>query len=381
MNNTTGGNPQDIKTYSSPTPVQQAAQQAERVLTLDDVMALALQTKASDVHIAANYRPMLRVNGVLQQLKYREIYPEEVFNFAKQILANKKGIDFDNFFQFDTTYVLQNRRFRVNIFKQSGTYSIAARVISDQIPQLDILGLPPVVKDFSKFPNGLVLVTGPTGSGKSTTLASLINLINITESKHIITLEDPIEYIFPKGQSLIEQREYLSDFESWPNALKAVLRQDPNIVLVGEMRDSDTIESAIRIAETGHLVFATLHTNSAAQSIDRIVDIFPGEKQDQIKVQLAAVLQAVVSQKLVKTVQGSQKLATEILIANSAVRNTIREGKGYQLDNIIQTSNDLGMQSLEKSLFNLVKQGHITVDTARSNANRPADVDSLLNRT
>lgn len=381
MNNTTGGNPQDIKTYSSPTHVQQAAQQAERVLTLDDVMALALQTKASDVHIAANYRPMLRVNGVLQQLKYREIYPEEVFNFAKQILANKKGIDFDNFFQFDTTYVLQNRRFRVNIFKQSGTYSIAARVISDQIPQLDILGLPPVVKDFSKFPNGLVLVTGPTGSGKSTTLASLINLINITESKHIITLEDPIEYIFPKGQSLIEQREYLSDFESWPNALKAVLRQDPNIVLVGEMRDSDTIESAIRIAETGHLVFATLHTNSAAQSIDRIVDIFPGEKQDQIKVQLAAVLQAVVSQKLVKTVQGSQKLATEILIANSAVRNTIREGKGYQLDNIIQTSNDLGMQSLEKSLFNLVKQGHITVDTARSNANRPADVDSLLNRT
>jgi twitching motility protein PilT len=381
MNNTTEENPQDIKTYSSPSPAQQAAQQEARVLALDDVMALALQTKASDVHITANYRPMLRVNGVLQQLKYREIYPEEAMNFAKQILANKKGIDYDNFYQFDTTYVLQNRRFRVNIFKQGGNFSIAARVISDQIPQLDILGLPPVVKDFSRFPNGLVLVTGPTGSGKSTTLASLINLINITESKHVITLEDPIEYIFPKGQSLIEQREYLSDFESWSNALKAVLRQDPNIVLVGEMRDSDTIESAIRIAETGHLVFATLHTNSAAQSIDRIVDVFPGEKQDQIKVQLASVLQAVVSQKLVKTVQGGQKLATEVLLANSAVRNTIREGKGYQLDNVIQTSNDLGMQSLEKSLVNLVKQGHITVDTAKSNANKPADVDSLLNRS
>jgi twitching motility protein PilT len=381
MNNTTGENPQDIKTYSSPSPAQAAAQQADRVLALDDVMNLALQTKASDVHITANYRPMLRVNGVLQQLKYREIYPEEALNFAKQILANKKGIDYDNFYQFDTTYVLQNRRFRVNIFKQAGHFSIAARVISDQIPQLDILGLPPVVKDFSRFPNGLVLVTGPTGSGKSTTLASLINLINITESKHVITLEDPIEYIFPKGQSLIEQREYLSDFESWSNALKAVLRQDPNIVLVGEMRDSDTIESAIRIAETGHLVFATLHTNSAAQSIDRIVDIFPGEKQDQIKVQLAAVLQAVVSQKLVKTVQGGQKLATEVLLANSAVRNTIREGKGYQLDNVIQTSNDLGMQSIEKSLVNLVKQGHITVDTAKGNANKPADVDSLLNRS
>jgi twitching motility protein PilT len=375
MNNPTQ-NPQDIKTYSSPTPTQQA----DRVLALDDVMALALQTKASDVHITANYRPMLRVNGVLQQLKYREIYPEEAINFAKQILANKKDIDFDNFYQIDTTYLLNGRRFRVNIFKQGGNFSIAARVISEQIPQLDILGLPPVVKEFSRFANGLVLVTGPTGSGKSTTLASLINLINITEAKHIITLEDPIEYIFPKGQSLIEQREYLSDFDSWGNALKAVLRQDPNIVLVGEMRDSDTIESAIRIAETGHLVFATLHTNSAAQSIDRIVDIFPGDKQDQIKVQLAAVLQAVVSQKLVKSVQGSQKLATEVLLASGAVRNTIRESKGYQLDNIIQTSNDLGMQSLEKSLVNLVKQGHITVDTARSNSNRPSDVDSLLNR-
>lgn len=379
MNNPTPvkQDPEAVKTYTSPVPVQQA----DRVLALDDVMALAIQTKASDIHITANYKPILRVNGVLQQLKYREIYPEEVFNFAKQILANKKDIDFDNFYQFDTTYVLNGRRFRINIFKQSGNYSIAARVISDQIPQLDILGLPPVIKEFARFANGLVLVTGPTGSGKSTTLASLINLINITEAKHVITLEDPIEYIFPKGQSLIEQREFLSDFDSWPNALKAVLRQDPNIVLLGEMRDSDTIESAIRIAETGHLVFATLHTNSAAQSIDRIVDIFPGEKQDQIKVQLAAVLQAVVSQKLVKTVQGSQKLATEVLIANSAVRNTIRESKGYQLDNIIQTSNDLGMQSLEKSLVNLVKQGHITMETARNNSNKPADIESLLNRS
>ncbi len=376
MNNPTPDN-QNIKEYSAPLT---AAEPQQKALTLEDILLLAIQTQASDVHITSNYKPILRINGSLQSLKYREMYPEEVFNFCKQILSNKKDIDFDNFFQIDTTYVVNGRRFRINVFKQSGNYSIAARVISEQIPQLEVLGLPPIVKEFAKFPNGLVLFTGPTGSGKSTTIASLINLINITEAKHVITLEDPIEYIFPKGQSLIEQREYLSDFDSWDNGLKAILRQDPNIVLLGEMRDSETIESAIRIAETGHLVFATLHTNSAAQSIDRIVDIFPGDKQDQIKVQLASVLQAIVSQKLVQTIQGSRKLATEILIANSAVRNTIRESKGYQLDNVIQTSNDLGMQSLEKSLANLVKQGHVTIDAAKSNANRPADIDSLLSR-
>ncbi len=370
---------EEIKVYSAPQSNSQVEPE-QKTLTLEDMLLLGIQTQASDVHITSNYKPTLRINGNLQALKYRDLYPDEVFNFAKQILASKKDINFDDFYQADTTYVVNGRRFRINVFKQSGTYSIAARVISESIPQLEVLGLPPIVKDFAKFPNGLVLLTGPTGSGKSTTIASLINLVNITESKHVITLEDPIEYIFPKGQSLIEQREYQSDFDTWPNGLKAILRQDPNIVLLGEMRDSDTIESAIRIAETGHLVFATLHTNSAAQSIDRIVDIFPGEKQDQIKVQLASVLQAIVSQKLVRTIQGSRKLATEILIANSAVRNTVRESKGYQLDNIIQTSNDLGMQSLEKSLVNLVKQGHITIDTAKSNANRPADIDSLLNR-
>lgn len=360
-------------------PIQEGLQ--NKSYSLIDFMQEAVKLNASDLHISAGYRAMARVNGILAGINSPILTPEQTKEFAHELVRNRKDVDFENLNEFDLTYNLNGRRFRVNIFKQMGTFAIAARVISEKIPTPEDLDLPPIARDFSKYPNGLVLVTGPTGSGKSTTIASILNLVNLTETKHIITLEDPVEYVFPKGLSMVDQREFGNDFLQWPNALRAILRQDPNIVLVGEMRDLDTVESALRIAETGHLVLATLHTNSAAQTVDRIIDMFPGEKQEQIKVQLSSVLQAIVSQRLVRTIQGGRVAAQEILIANPAVRNTIRESKGIQLDNIIQTSADLGMMSLEKSLAELVKAGKITSETGKATANRPNDFDILLNKS
>jgi twitching motility protein PilT len=352
-----------------------------KTYSLVDFMQEAIAKNASDLHITPGYRAMARINGELININSPIITPEDTKIYATELLKNRKDSNLDSINEFDLTYSLEGRRFRVNIFRQMGTFAIAARVISDTIPTIDELGLPAITKEFSKYPNGLVLVTGPTGSGKSTTIASMLNLVNTTSTKHIITLEDPVEYIFPKALSLIDQREFGMDFSGWPNALRAILRQDPNIVLVGEMRDLDTVESALRIAETGHLVFATLHTNSASQTIDRIIDMFPAEKQEQIKVQLSSVLQAVISQRLVRTIQEGRVAAQEILIANSAVRNTIRESKGIQLDNIIQTSADLGMFSLEKSLAELVKTGKITAEVGKLTSNRPNDFEILLNRS
>ncbi len=338
-----------------------------------------MKQNASDVHISVGYRVMIRINGELKTIESPLVTPEYATDYVKELIKGR-NVKLEDIHEYDMTYSLGERRFRINIFKESNTYSIAARVISESIPTVEQLDLPPLMKEFSKYPNGLVLVTGPTGSGKSTTIASIINLINLTDSKHIITLEDPIEYVFPKALSMVDQREFGQDFESWGNALRAILRQDPNIVLVGEMRDLETVESALRIAETGHLVFATLHTNSASQTVDRIIDMFPAEKQEQVKVQLASVIQAVISQRLVKTLSNSRVAAMEILIATSAVKNTIRESKGIQLDNIIQTGADLGMISMEKSLVRLVKEGKVSGDVARVIANRPADFDILLQR-
>lgn len=224
------------------------------------------------------------------------------------------------------------------------------------------------------------MVTGPTGSGKSTTIASLLNLINLTQKKHIVTLEDPIEFVFPKGQGLVDQREFSIDFKNWDDALKSVLRQDPDVVMIGEMRDLETIESAIQIAETGHLVFATLHTNSASQSIDRIIDIFPSEKQSQIKLQLSNVIRAIVSQRLVPITGGGRKAACEILIATPAVKNSIRENTASQIDNLIQTGSDVGMISMERALVRLVEEGLISEETAKSFSIKPAEIDTLLSK-
>lgn len=340
----------------------------------------AIRVKASDLHITVGYKVMVRVNGVLRNISNDIITSIDVERYVRELLKSRDDLNYSTIKESDLTYTFSNRRFRVNIFKQMGNFAIVFRIIPENILTLEELRLPMIIKEFSRFANGLVLVTGPTGSGKSTTIASLLNLINMTQPKHIITLEDPIEYIFPKGIGLVDQREYGIDFVSWPKALRAVLRQDPDIVLIGEMRDLETVEAALQIAETGHLVFATLHTNSASSTINRIVDIFPSSKQDQIKIQFASVIRAIVSQKLVKTIDGKRRVAAEILIANAAVRNAIRENMGYQIDNVIQTNMDSGMISLEKSLVNLITQGAITPETAKLNSTRPNEIDILLNK-
>lgn len=347
--------------------------------TLSFYLNQAISLGASDLHITPGYRVMVRVNGSLRNLESPIITPSDSELYSQELLKNRSDLNFSTIKEVDLTYTISNRRFRVNIFKQMGSYSIVFRIIPDRIKTVDELGLPMIVKEFTKFSNGLVLVTGPTGSGKSTTIASLLNLINLTQPKHIITLEDPIEYLFPKGVGLVDQREFGIDFHSWQKALRSILRQDPDIVLIGEMRDLETVEAALQIAETGHLVFATLHTNGAAATIDRLIDIFPSTKQDQIKVQFASVIRAIVSQKLVKTLDNRRRIASEVLIANPAVKNAIRENKGYQIDNVIQTNSDMGMQSLERSLVNLVREGAITVETAKLASTRPAEIDILLN--
>ena len=252
-------------------------------------------------------------------------------------------------------------RFRVNTYKQKGNYAIAIRTITAKIPEFETLGLPEVLKKFTEKHKGLVLVTGPTGSGKSTTLASLIDIINKTQQKHIITLEDPIEYVHNHKNSLVNQREIGEDTESFNSALRAILRQDPDVILIGEMRDPETISIALTAAETGHLVFSTLHTIGAAKTIDRIVDIFPSERQQQIRTQLSTVCEGIISQQLVPTIDGRRRVVSlEVMVPNSAIRNLIRENKTYQIQNIITTSNKQGMQSMDQGLINLYTQGLVS---------------------
>jgi twitching motility protein PilT len=358
--------------------MENLATQSVNNIHIDDLLKQAIVQGASDLHITVGYRAILRINGALKPLTTPIITREVSESYVSHMIKGRFDYKLETIREADMTYTILNRRFRVNIFKQMGQFSIVCRVIPESIVAIEELGLPPIVKDFGKFANGLVLVTGPTGSGKSTSIASILNLINLTQPKHIITLEDPIEFVFPKGMGLVDQREFGLDFSSWPTALRAILRQAPDIVLVGEMRDLDTVEAALQIAETGHLVLATLHTNSASSSIERIIDIFPESQKDQIKIQLASVLRAVLTQKLVPTIDGRRKIATEILISNAAVKNAIRENKGPQIDNVIQTSTDVGMISLEKSLVGLIREGIITVETAKLASTKPQEIDILL---
>ncbi len=319
---------------------------------------------------------MLRVDGSLVPVSGAEALNEEAVEtliFAildedqKQILLKDKEFDFS--FAFGDM-----GRFRVNAFHERGNLAAALRLINNELLTIEQLGLPAIVNKFSELPRGLVLVTGPTGSGKSTTLAAMINKINSERSAHIITIEDPIEYTHRSKKSVIVQREVHYDTYSFSAALRSALREDPDVVLIGEMRDLETIASAITIAETGHLVFATLHTNSAAQSIDRMIDVFPPHQQPQIRAQLSNILAAIVSQRLVPSIGGGRVAAAEILVANPAVRNIIREGKAHQLDAVIQTGAEFGMQSLDKTLVNLIHAGSITYDEARNVA---VDIDEL----
>ncbi len=349
-------------------------------MTIQQLLEIAIQRNASDLHLVVGYPPLLRVNGELFSVPGEtEITPAAVDSLTSPLLNPDQKKSFEESFELDFSFDFQGKaRFRVNIYRQKGTEAASLRLIPLNILKLEDLGFPPQVTRITQLKQGFVLVTGPTGQGKSTTLASMIQAINETRSAHIVTIEDPVEYVYPKSKALISQREILGDTKSWQNALKSVLREDPDIVLLGEMRDLETISAAMTIAETGHLVFATLHTNSAAQSIDRIIDVFPPNQQPQIRLQLSVTLEAIISQRLLPSINPGRVLAFELLFATNAVRNIIRENKTYMIDNLIQTSGELGMISLEASLALLVKSGKISVDVAQKFALRPDLLSKLL---
>jgi twitching motility protein PilT len=339
-----------------------------------------IKRKASDLHLQVGLPPIIRVDGTLTPVPGADVLSDEAVEtliFAildedqKQILLKDKEFDFS--FAFGDL-----ARFRVNAFHERGNLAAALRLISNEIMTIEQLGLPPIVNKFADYPRGLVLVTGPTGSGKSTTLAALINKINNERAAHIITIEDPIEYTHRSKKSVIVQREVHYDTYSFSAALRSALREDPDVVLIGEMRDLETIASAITIAETGHLVFATLHTNSASQSIDRMIDVFPPHQQPQIRSQLSNILMSIVSQRLVPAIGGGRVAAAEILVATPAVRNIIREGKTHQLEAVIQTGAEFGMQSMDKTLVNLIHNGIISYDDARMVAVDQDELDRLM---
>ncbi|OGC47598.1 hypothetical protein A2886_02315 [candidate division WWE3 bacterium RIFCSPHIGHO2_01_FULL_42_13] len=335
---------------------------------------------ASDLHLSVGVSPVIRVNTALAPLS--DIPPltvEDIEFFISQILNQEQKDILDVNKELDLSVALGNQvRFRVNVFFQKGYPSIAMRTIPLIVPSLDKLGLPPIVNSISDLKQGLVLVAGPTGHGKSTTIAGMIQRINETRAEHILTIEDPIEYIFTNKKSLIEQREMYLDTHSWDVALKAVLRQDPNVVFIGEMRDHDSMAAALTIAETGHLVFTTLHTNSASQTIDRVIDSFPEGQQDQIRTQLSQSLEAVISQRIIPSKEVGMIPAVEVLLGTSAVRNMIREGKSHQLDNVIDTSAGAGMVSLNTSLAELVKNGRIELNEAIKYSLRPDELKHLV---
>jgi twitching motility protein PilT len=339
-----------------------------------------VRKKASDLHLQVGLPPMLRVDGALMPVASAEVLTEEAAEaliFAvldedqKQVLLKDKEFDFS--FAFGDL-----GRFRVNAFHERGNLAAAMRLIPNEILTVEQLGLPPLINKFADYPRGLILVTGPTGSGKSTTLAAMIHRINLERTKHIITIEDPIEYTHRSRKSIVVQREVHYDTYSFSAALRSALREDPDVVLIGEMRDLETIASAITIAETGHLVFATLHTNSASQSLDRMIDVFPPHQQPQIRSQLANILAAVISQRLIPSIGGGRIAAAEILVATPAVRNIIRQGKTHQLEAVIQTGAEYGMQSMDRTLVGLVKNGSISYDEARNVAVDLEELDRLM---
>lgn len=349
-------------------------------MNIHQLLDLTIERKASDLHLSVGSPPMLRINGDLLPIVGEiELSLGDVESLIISILNAQQKEIYNRDMELDFSFAYEDKgRFRVNLYRQKGTPAAALRMIPLKIPLLEDLGVPAVIGRLAELRQGFILVTGPTGHGKSTLLASLINKIHQSRPCHILTVEDPIEYIYPKGKSLLEQREMFRDTKSWGSSLRAALREDPDVVLVGEMRDLETISAAMTIAETGHLVFATLHTNSAAQSIDRIIDVFPENQQPQITLQLAATLEAIISLRLVPTITPGRTLATEILFASPATRNVIRERKNHLIDNLIQTSGELGMRVMENSLAELVKNGKISADTAASFALRPELVEKLL---
>jgi twitching motility protein PilT len=346
------------------------------MVSLEQIIAYAKVNQCSDVHLSEGLPPYFRLNGTLYQM---ESFKPIDGSLISSLVSREKQNLWDGEHNLDFAVSIAGGRQRVNIFRQSGRLAMAVRLLNDHVPTLEELALPPVLCRLAEEPCGLVLVTGPTGSGKSTTLAAMINYIAATRPCHIITIEDPIEYVYRSGQSLIHQRELGRDVGSFATALRSVLREDPDVIMVGEMRDFETISAAITAAETGHLVLSTLHTIGAARTVDRIIDVFPSQGKNQIQAQLTGVLKGVITQKLLPLAKGGGRIAaTEVMLANDAVQNLIREGKTYQISTIIQAGATRGMHTMEADIAALVKKGLITKDTAQANAPNPDELHRLL---
>ncbi len=349
-------------------------------MNINQLLELTIVRGASDLHLLVGYAPHLRINGELIKVPgHPDLIPSDLDSMLQSILTPPQLEMLQKKWELDLGLDYQNTaRFRVNIYKQRSHYAASFRLIPSTIRTIPQTGLPESVAKIVNLRQGLVLVTGPTGNGKSTTLAAFINQLNQTEGRHIITVEDPIEFVYPKAKALVSQREILSDTLSWDNALKYALREDPDVVLIGEMRDLETIAAAMTIAETGHLVFATLHTNSAAQTVDRVIDVFPENQQPQIRSQFASVIEAIISLRLVPTIRPGRAMASEIAFGVPALRSVIRDNKTHLIDNMIQTSGEYGMRLLETSLVQLVKEGLITIEVAQNYSLRPQVLNRLL---
>lgn len=361
-------------------PPRQAKTIALDEVHIDDLLRLIVEKGASDLHLAVGVPPVLRVDGKLIHTNYDRLTPRDSQRLVYDILTDEQIQRFESTMELDFSYsIAKLSRFRVNIFRDKGTVATAFRVIPTRIPTIKELGLPDILGELTKKPRGLILVTGPTGSGKSTTLAAMINQINNEVAHHIITIEDPIEYLHTHKMSVINQRELGQDTKAFANALRASLREDPDVILVGEMRDLETISTAITCAETGHLVFATLHTNNAPQTVDRMVDVFPPEQQEQIRFMLSNNLEAVICQTLLPRAGTPGRVcAMEIMTASPAIRNLIREGKAHQLTSSIQTSASMGMQTMDQSLRDLYQRGMITYDDALNRAMNVAEFKTMV---
>ena len=350
-------------------------------LHVDELLHTVVDTNASDLHICNNSEPVIRIDGSLKRLNYEKFTPHIIQRMMYDIISDENIHRFESTLELDFAYALPRRaRFRVNLYRDRGSCASAFRLISDRIPTVRELNLPPILEQLSEKPRGLILVTGPTGSGKSTSLAAMIDCINSSQDKHIITVEDPIEYLHTHKLSLVNQRELGSDTKGFANALRACLREDPDVILVGEMRDPETMQLAVTAAETGHLVFATVHTNNAAESIDRIIDVFPPGQQEQIRIQLANNIQAVVSQQLLPRANGTGRIpVTEIMVATPAIRNLIRENKTHQIPSMIQTSAQFGMMSMDQCLRDLYMKGYIKLEDAMARAQNTEELKKMIN--
>ena len=351
------------------------------MVTIDELLQIAKENGASDVHITVGIPPKMRVNGELKNMDFPRLLPADTSQIIREIMNDKQLETLAKNGEVDFSFSIASLgRYRVNVFHQRGSLAAAIRLVGTQIPKPEELGLPKSVVELYKKKRGLILVTGPTGSGKSTTLASIIDKINDNRSAHIITLEDPIEYLHHHKCAMVNQREIGIDSGSYANALRAALREDPDVILVGEMRDLETISTAITAAETGHLVLSTLHTIGAASTIDRIIDVFPPHQQQQIRVQLATVLEAVISQQLVPTYDKQHRVgAFEVMHTTVAIKNLIRENKTFQIDSMIQTSKKLGMNTMDDALYELAISGKISNETALNFAQDRSALEKKIN--